>query len=182
MAQTLCIKCGSDLKVSSCCQLCQEPLIFACTSCAYITEEKVHTDCRNAEVLAKTAGAKEEEAAAVATITTTASKPTGDRNQEETIVVDKHKEEEEKEETVKAEPRSAPSYYMTTKQDNKNFNNNVNPFIAGTAIWQSLMTYWFNAYGEFLKSAPKMTEDWYNIFWKPWLNWAPQKQQQDKVE
>jgi hypothetical protein len=176
MAQTLCIKCGSELKVSSYCNLCQEPLIFACTSCEYITEEKVHTDCRNAEVLAKTAGAKKEEAAAT---TTTASSPTSNRNQEEPIV-DKHKEEEE--ETVKAEPRSVPSY-MTTKQDNKNFNN-VNPFVAGTAIWQSLMTYWFNAYGEFLKSAPKMTEDWYNIFWKPWLNWAPQQQQQvqDKVE
>jgi hypothetical protein len=176
MAQTLCIKCGSELKVSSYCHLCQEPLIFACTSCEYITEEKVHSDCRNAEVLAKTAGAKEEEAAAA---TTTASRPTGNRNQEEAAIVDKHKEEEE---TVKAEPRSAPSY-MTTKQDNKNFNN-VNPFVAGTAIWQSLMTYWFNAYGEFLKSAPKMTEDWYNIFWKPWLNWAPQqqKQGQDKVK
>jgi hypothetical protein len=176
MAQTLCIKCGSELKVSSYCNLCQEPLIFACTSCEYITEEKVHTDCRNAEVLAKTAGAKKEEAAAATT--TTASSPTSNRNQEEPIV-DKHKEEEE---TVKAEPRSALSY-MTTKQDNKNFNN-VNPFVAGTAIWQSLMTYWFNAYGEFLKSAPKMTEDWYNIFWKPWLNWAPQQQQQvqDKVE
>ena len=175
MAQTLCIKCGSELKVSSYCNLCQEPLIFACTSCEYITEEKVHTDCRNAEVLAKTAGAKKEEEAAA---TTTASSPTSNRNQEEPIV-NKHKEEEE---TVKAEPRSAPSY-MTTKQDNKNFNN-VNPFVAGTAIWQSLMTYWFNAYGEFLKSAPKMTEDWYNIFWKPWLNWAPQQQQQvqDKVE
>lgn len=179
MAQTLCIKCGSDLKVSSYCQLCQEPLIFACTSCAYITEEKVHTDCRNAEVLAKTAASKEEVEAAATTITT-ASKPTSKRNQEEAII-DKPKEEEE--ETVKAQPRSAPSYYMTTKKDNKNFNN-VNPFVAGTAIWQSLMTYWFNAYGEFLKSAPKMTEDWYNIFWKPWLNWAPQKQQQgqDKVE
>ena len=177
MAQTLCIKCGSELKVSSYCNLCQEPLIFACTSCEYITEEKVHTDCRNAEVLAKTAGAKKEEEEAAAT-TTTASSPTSNRNQEEPIV-DKHKEEEE---TVKAEPRSALSY-MTTKQDNKNFNN-VNPFVAGTAIWQSLMTYWFNAYGEFLKSAPKMTEDWYNIFWKPWLNWAPQQQQQvqDKVE
>lgn len=173
MAQTLCIKCGSELKVSSYCHLCQEPLIFACTSCEYITEEKVHSDCRNAEVLAKTAGAKEEEAAAA---TTTASRPTGNRNQEEAAIVDKHKEEEE---TVKAEPRSASSY-MTTKQDNKNFNN-VNPFVAGTAIWQSLMTYWFNAYGEFLKSAPKMTEDWYNIFWKPWLNWAPQ-QQQGKVK
>jgi hypothetical protein len=91
-----------------------------CTSCEYITEEKVHTDCRNAEVLAKTTGAKEEEAAAATT--TTASRPTSNRNQEEAIV-DKHKEEE----TVKAEPRSAPSY-MTTKQDNKNFNN-VNPLL-----------------------------------------------------
>jgi hypothetical protein len=176
MAQTLCIKCGSELKVSSSCNLCQEPLTFACTSCEYITEEKVHTDCRNAEILAKTAGAKEEEAIATTT-TTTASRPTSNRNQEEAIV-DKHKEEE----TVKAEPRSAPSY-MTTKQDNKNFNN-VNPFVAGTAIWQSLMTYWFNAYGEFLKSAPKMTEYWYDTFWKPWLNWTQKQQQQgqDKVE
>jgi hypothetical protein len=164
MAQTLCIKCGSELKVSSYCNLCQEPLIFACTSCDYITEEKVHSDCRNAGVLAKTSGAKKEEEAAA---TTTVFRPTGNRNQEETAIVDKHKEEE----TVKVEPRLAPSY-MTTKQDNKNFNN-VNPFVAGTAIWQNLMTYWFNAYGEFLKSAPKMTEDWYNIFWKPWLNWAP---------
>jgi hypothetical protein len=181
MAQTLCIKCGSELKVSSYCHLCQEPLIFACTSCEYITEEKVHTDCRNAEVLAKTAGVKEEEAAVATTTTTTSSKPTSNRNQEEAIVVDKHKEE--KEETVKAEPRSAPSYYMTTKQD-KNNSYNVNPFVVGAAIWQSLMTYWFNAYGEFLKSTPKMTEDWYNIFWKPWLNWAPQqqKQGQDKVK
>jgi transcription elongation factor Elf1 len=173
MAQTLCIKCGSELKVSSSCNLCQEPLTFACTSCEYTTEEKVHTDCRNAKVLAKTADAKEEEST-----TTTASRPTSNRNQEEAIV-DKHKEEEEK---VKAEPRSAPSY-MTTKEDNKDLNN-VNPFVAGTAIWQSLMTYWFNAYGEFLKSAPKMTEYWYNTFWKPWLNWGPKQQQQgqDKVE
>jgi hypothetical protein len=173
MAQTLCIKCGSELKVSSSCNLCQEPLTFACTSCEYTTEEKVHTDCRNAKVLAKTADAKEEEST-----TTTASRPTSNRNQEEAIV-DKHKEEEEK---VKAEPRSAPSY-MTTKEDNKDLNN-VNPFVAGTAIWQSLMTYWFNAYGEFLKFAPKMTEYWYNTFWKPWLNWGPKQQQQgqDKVE
>ena len=173
MAQTLCVKCGSELKVSSSCQLCQEPLTFACTSCEYITEEKVHTDCRNAEVLAKTAGAKKEEEAAATT--TTASRPTSNRNQEEAIV-DKHKEEE----TVNTQPRSAPPY-MTTKQDNKNFNN-VNPFVASTAIWQSLMTYWFNAYAEFLKSAPKMTEDWYNIFWKPWLNWASKQQQQQQQQ
>src|SRR4026207_1805735 len=128
MAQTLCIKCGSELKVSSYCQLCREPLIFACTSCDYITEEKVHTDCRNAEVLAKTTT---EEGAAATTSTPTTS------NQEETIA-DKPKEEQ----TVKAEPSSASSY-MTSEQDNKN--NNVNPFVTGTEFWQSIMTYWFKA-------------------------------------
>jgi len=164
MAQTLCIKCGSELKVSSYCQLCREPLIFACTSCDYITEEKVHTDCRNAEVLAKTTT---EEGAAATIPTPTTS------NQEEESIVNKSKEEE----TVKAEPSSASSY-LTREQDNKN--NNVNPFVTGTEFWQSIMTYWFKAYGEFLKNAPKMTEYWYDTYWKPWLNWMPRPQQQDK--
>lgn len=73
---------------------------------------------------------------------------------------------------------------MTREQDkenNKNFNNS-NPFVAGPAVWQSIMTYWFNAYGEFLKNAPKMAEDWYNTFWKPWLNWAPQQRQQQQLQ
>jgi hypothetical protein len=168
MAQTLCIKCGSELKVSSYCHLCQEPLIFACTSCNHITEEKVHTDCRNAEVLAK-AEAKEEPSA---TTTTAPTHTTG--NKEVETIVDKHKEE-----TVKAEPPFASSYMTTREQGNKNFNN---PFIVGTALWQTSVTYWLNAYGEFLKNAPKMTEEWYDVFWKPWLNWAPQQQerQQDR--
>ena len=170
MAQTLCIKCGSDLKASSYCHLCQEPLVFACTSCDYITEEKVHTDCRNAEVLAKTASTTEEEAAA--TITKTPRPITG--NQEEGIL------DKPKQETVKAELRSAHSY-MTTKQDNNNKNNsNVNPFAAGIALWQSLMTYWLNVYGEFFKNAPKMTEEWYNMFSKPWVNWMEQQQRQNR--
>jgi len=67
---------------------------------------------------------------------------------------------------------------LTREQDNKN--NNVNPFVTGTEFWQSIMTYWFKAYEEFLKNAPKMTEYWYDTYWKPWLNWMPQRQQQDK--
>jgi hypothetical protein len=62
---------------------------------------------------------------------------------------------------------------MTSKQ--KNDNNDVNPFALCTAVWQSLMTYWLNAYGEFLKNASRMTEQWYNIFWKPWVNWMLQQ-------
>jgi hypothetical protein len=81
MAQTLCIKCGSELKVSSYCKLCQEPLIFACTSCDYITEEKVHTDCRNAEVLAKTE-TKEEPAATTTTATTHTTEKQGIKQKE----------------------------------------------------------------------------------------------------
>ncbi len=160
MAQTLCIKCGSDLKVSSDCNFCQEPLIFACTSCDYVTEEKVHTDCRNAKVLAKTE-VKEE------TSPTPAFKPiTG--NQE------KSNADKPKEEVIKEEPSSAS--YLRSEQYNKNFSNS-NPFVAGAAVWQRLMTYWFNVYGVFLKNAPKMFEDWYDIFWKSWLYWAPQEQE-----
>jgi hypothetical protein len=53
-------------------------------------------------------------------------------NHDEESIVDKH------EVTVKAEPKSASSYF-TREQGNKNFSNS-NPFVAGAAIWQSSMT------------------------------------------
>jgi hypothetical protein len=137
----------------------------------FITEEKIHTDCRNSEVLAKTASTTEvSTAAANATTTKTSRHITGSQES----IRDKPKRE-----TVKAEIGSAQSY-MTTKQDDNNKNNsnsNVKPFTAGTALWQKLMTYWLNAYGEFFKNAPKMTEEWYNMFWKPWINWMAQQRQ-----
>jgi hypothetical protein len=68
---------------------------------------------------------------------------------------------------------------LTREQDKKNFSSN--PFIVGTAVWQTSMKYWLDAYGEFLKNAPKMSEYWYNTYWKPWLNWLPQRQQ-DRVK
>ena len=54
-------------------------------------------------------------------------------------------------------------------------NNSISPFAAGTAAWQSLMTYWLYTYGEFNKNSLKMTEEWYNIFYKPWVNQMPQQ-------
>src|SRR5690242_6620684 len=60
MSQALCIRCGSEIKPSSLCELCKEPLIFTCTSCNYVTEEKVHSDCRNASELTKTSVVAEE--------------------------------------------------------------------------------------------------------------------------
>ena len=124
-------------------------------------EEKVHTDCRNAAVLAKT--------------TKTISMPTfisTTANQHESIV-DKIKQEK----IPKVEISSAPSY-MKSKQDNDN-NNNINPFAAGTAAWQSLMTYWLHIYGIGFKNALKMTEEWYNMFYKPWVNWMPRGPKQE---
>src|SRR5919205_2379396 len=127
MAQTLCIKCGSELKASSYCQLCHQPLIFACTSCEYITEEKVHPDCRNAEVLTNTGETTGDQgAAAIAVKTPTTS------NQKDSVL------DKPKDETAKIELSSAQSH-MTTKQDDDD--NNVNPFAAGTIVWQNLMTY-----------------------------------------
>ena len=55
---------------------------------------------------------------------------------------------------------------MTTEQDN---NNNIDPFVPSIKAWQSLMTYWLYAYGIFVKNtlrAMKMTEEWYNVFYK----------------
>ena len=80
MAQALCIKCGS--------------------ACEYLTEEKVHPDCRNAELLAKT---------------TTVSTPTfisTTANQQESIV-DKIKQDR----IPKTEISYVPSY-IKSKQDN----------------------------------------------------------------
>ena len=58
---------------------------------------------------------------------------------------------------------------MTTEQDDDK-NSNINPFTAVTAAWQSLVTYWMYTYGESVKNALKMTEEWCNVFWKPWIN------------
>ena len=78
--------------MSSYWQLCQQPLIFACTSCEYNTEEKVHTDCINAEVLSKPTVAIQEAEIATTTPPPT-SKSISNKNQNEANVI-KHQEEE----------------------------------------------------------------------------------------
>jgi hypothetical protein len=51
MGSTICIKCGSSIDPFSYCELCKEPLNFKCSSCGFVTEEKVHADCMNANSL-----------------------------------------------------------------------------------------------------------------------------------
>jgi hypothetical protein len=43
----------------------------------------------------------------------------------------------------------------------------INPFIAATAAWQSLISYWINAYQEFFKSTSKITNSGNLV--KTWL-------------
>lgn len=50
MTEAVCRRCGSDLDVISVCKFCNQPLKFGCQSCGNIADEKVHVDCRNAEL------------------------------------------------------------------------------------------------------------------------------------
>jgi predicted amidophosphoribosyltransferase len=50
MTETLCRSCGSEkLHIKIICEFCNQPINFVCSRCGYITDEKVHVDCRNAE-------------------------------------------------------------------------------------------------------------------------------------
>ncbi|HJT48107.1 MAG TPA: hypothetical protein VJ729_07975 [Nitrososphaeraceae archaeon] len=69
------------------------------------------------------------------------------------------------------------------KQNNDSyFSASDNPFVSATAFWQNTMSDWFNAYGEFIKNGSKITEYWYDICWKPWINLQQQTQNRDKVK
>jgi hypothetical protein len=65
------------------------------------------------------------------------------------------------------------------------FSSSDNPFVSATAFWQNTMSNWFNAYGEFIKNGTKITEYWYDVCWKPWINLQQQSQRmqdRDKVK
>jgi len=67
------------------------------------------------------------------------------------------------------------------------FPDSDNPFVSATAFWQNMMSSWFNAYGELIKNSTKITEYWYDIYWKPWINLQQQNQRmqdrdRDKVK
>jgi uncharacterized Zn finger protein len=50
MTETICRSCGSEeLDVTKICGFCNQALYLTCNNCGYISDEKVHIDCRNAE-------------------------------------------------------------------------------------------------------------------------------------
>jgi len=47
-----CRSCGSEkLNVKLICGFCGQLINFECSNCGYITDEKVHVDCKNTEFL-----------------------------------------------------------------------------------------------------------------------------------
>ena len=55
-----------------------------------------------------------------------------------------------------------------------------NPFVLATTFWQNMVANWFNAYGEFFKNGTKISEYWYDTYWKPWLNWQQYQRSLDR--
>ena len=50
MGSTPCVRCGATLIPHSYCDICQDVLRFACSSCSMYTDERIHTYCRSTRI------------------------------------------------------------------------------------------------------------------------------------
>ena len=69
----------------------------------------------------------------------------------------------------------------SNKQNSGNYNNNFNPFVDGITLAQSAAIALINTYSEVLKTAPKMIEYWYNMFWNTYTTTKGEEKIRDKV-
>jgi hypothetical protein len=76
----------------------------------------------------------------------------------------------EEEQQQKESDTSNTNYFFGSK----------NPFVLATTFWQNIMTNWFNAYGELFKNGTKISEYWYDTYWRPWLNWQQYQRSWDR--
>jgi hypothetical protein len=51
MPDTICRACGSEFEALSICRFCNEIIKYTCKTCGFISDEKIHADCRTAEFL-----------------------------------------------------------------------------------------------------------------------------------
>ena len=70
---------------------------------------------------------------------------------------------------------------MKPGKEEREYKGFYNPFILGVEIWQKSLTNWLNFYGEFVKSAAKITDYWYDVYWKM-LSTTQQEQQQQRQD
>jgi hypothetical protein len=68
------------------------------------------------------------------------------------------------------------------ENNDSQFTGSDNPFVSATAFWQNMMTNWFNAYGEFIKNGTKITEYWYDVCWKPWIDLRQHNQRMQDID
>ena len=68
------------------------------------------------------------------------------------------------------------------ENNDSQFTGSDNPFVSATAFWQNMMTNWFNAYGEFIKNGTKITEYWYDVCWKPWIDLQQHNQRMQDID
>lgn len=76
----------------------------------------------------------------------------------------------EEEQQQKESDTSNTNYFFGSK----------NPFVLATTFWQNIMAIWFNAYGELFKNGTKISEYWYDTYWRPWLNWQQYQRSWDR--
>jgi hypothetical protein len=57
----------------------------------------------------------------------------------------------------------------------------LNPFIEGIVLAESIAISLIDTYGEFVRRAPEMIEQWYNVFCNPQNN-TTEKQAREKVK
>jgi hypothetical protein len=76
----------------------------------------------------------------------------------------------EEEQQQKESDTSNTNYFFGSK----------NPFGLATTFWQNIMANWFNAYGELFKNGTKISEYWYDTYWRPWLNWRQDQRSWDR--
>jgi hypothetical protein len=51
MGSTVCVRCGATLIPHSYCNICHDVLCFTCSSCSMITDERIHSYCRNTNIV-----------------------------------------------------------------------------------------------------------------------------------
>ena len=51
MGSTVCVRCGANLIPHSYCDVCHDVSCFTCSSCSMITDERIHSYCRNTNIV-----------------------------------------------------------------------------------------------------------------------------------
>jgi len=70
---------------------------------------------------------------------------------------------------------------MTSEREQEG--NIPNPFLNLVSLWQNYLIYWIEVNRNFYGNAIKTNEQWFKVFWDPWLKAGrPERKETAKVE